>query len=423
MSRAFPRFGSKSPETYFQSAFRVQSPWTTVNDEGKTEIIKQECYIFDFALNRALRQISDYSCRLNTTDTNPEAKVGEFMKFLPVLAFDGSSMNVISAQDVLDITYAGTSATLLAKRWQTALLVHVDNDTLKRLQDSPDALDALMKIEGFRALNQEIETIINRSEAIKKLKKSNDDKKDEKKELSEEEKKIKSLRKQVQENLLKLAARIPSFMYLTDFREQTLRDVITQIEPELFRKVTGLSVKDFDVLCDIGLFDPEKMNQGIFGFRRYENSSLNYTGIDRHEGEDIGGWDTVLRRDEYNALYANQQATLSLQSAVLASIEETPEERPAVHKVTVTKTTVKKPDIVTAKYGIAPPVAPNNNTVSAVPIKNPVSQIAVPEINVGDKVRQKNSAKARLNLRTRHRKSFEWYSPQARSCLYTPMRL
>ena len=157
----------------------MQSPWTTVNSEGKTEIIKEECYIFDFALNRALRQISDYSCRLNTNDTNPEAKVGEFMKFLPVLAFDGSSMNVISAQDVLDITYAGTSATLLAKRWQTALLVHVDNDTLKRLQDNPDALEALMKIEGFRALNQEIETIINRSEAIKKAKKE-DDKKDKK---------------------------------------------------------------------------------------------------------------------------------------------------------------------------------------------------------------------------------------------------
>ena len=102
----------KSSETYFQSAFRVQSPWTTVNNEGQTEIIKQECYIFDFALNRALRQISDYSCRLNTNDTNPEAKVDEFMKFLPVLAFDGSSMNVISAQDVLDITYAGPSAIL-----------------------------------------------------------------------------------------------------------------------------------------------------------------------------------------------------------------------------------------------------------------------------------------------------------------------
>ena len=222
-------------------------------------------------------------------------------------------MNRIDAQDILDITYAGTSATLLAKRWQTALLVHVDNDTLKKLQSNQDALDALMNIEGFRQLNSEIQTIINRSEKVKKLKKEKGDNltKQEKKELSEDEKKAKSLRKQVQENLLKLAARIPAFMYLTDYREQTIKDVITQIEPELFKKVTGLSVKDFDILCSIGLFDPEKMNQGIFGFRKYENSSLSYTGIDKHEGEAVGGWDTVLRREEYEALYSKQQATIA----------------------------------------------------------------------------------------------------------------
>lgn len=315
----------KSPETYFQTAFRVQSPWEIKDEHGNREIIKKECYVFDFALERALRQISDYSCRLKVDDTSPEQKVSEFINFLPVLAFDGSSMNKIDAQDILDITYAGTSATLLAKRWQTALLVHVDNDTLKKLQSNQDALDALMNIEGFRSLNSEIQTIINRSEKVKKLKKEKGDNltKQEKKELTEDEKKAKSLRKQVQENLLKLAARIPAFMYLTDYREQTIKDVITQIEPELFKKVTGLSVKDFDVLCSIGLFDPEKMNQGIFGFRKYENSSLNYTGIDKHEGEAVGGWDTVLRREEYEALYSKQQATVTDLSDAIISATET----------------------------------------------------------------------------------------------------
>lgn len=315
----------KSPETYFQTAFRVQSPWEIKDEHGNREIIKKECYVFDFALERALRQISDYSCRLKVDDTSPEQKVSEFINFLPVLAFDGSSMNKIDAQDILDITYAGTSATLLAKRWQTALLVHVDNDTLKKLQSNQDALDALMNIEGFRSLNSEIQTIINRSEKVKKLKKEKGDNltKQEKKEIYEDEKKAKSLRKQVQENLLKLAARIPAFMYLTDYREQTIKDVITQIEPELFKKVTGLSVKDFDVLCSIGLFDPEKMNQGIFGFRKYENSSLNYTGIDKHEGELVGGWDTVLRREEYEALYSKQQATVTDLSDAIISATET----------------------------------------------------------------------------------------------------
>ena len=53
------------------------------------------------------------------------------------------------------------------------------------------------------------------------------------------------------------------------------------------------------------------MNQGIFGFRKYENSSLSYTGIDKHAGEAVGGWDTVLRREEYEELYGKQQATMT----------------------------------------------------------------------------------------------------------------
>ena len=161
----------KSPETYFQAAFRVQSPWEIVDKDGKKQVMKEECYIFDFALERSLRQISDYSCRLTVDDNmNTERKVNDFIHFLPVLAFDGAGMNMISAQDILDITYAGTSATLLAKRWQTALLVHVDNDTLKKLQSVPETLEALMNIEGFRALNQDINTIINRSDKVKKIK-------------------------------------------------------------------------------------------------------------------------------------------------------------------------------------------------------------------------------------------------------------
>ena len=55
--------------------------------------------------------------------------------------------------------------------------------------------------------------------------------KKERKELSEEEKKYKNLRKQIQEKLIKFATRIPIFMYLTDYRERSLKDVVTQLEP------------------------------------------------------------------------------------------------------------------------------------------------------------------------------------------------
>ncbi len=305
----------KSPETYFQTAFRVQSPWTVNNENGENEIIKNECYVFDFALDRALKQISDYSCRLDVKESNPEKKVAEFISFLPVLAYDGSTMRQISAQDVLDIALAGTSATLLAKRWESALLVNVDNDTLQRLLKNKEALDALMSIEGFRTLNQDIATIINKSEHVKNVKKEGEGKLNNKvkKQLTEEEKEYKSLRKQIQEKLIKFATRIPVFMYLTDYRERSLKDVITQLEPGLFKKVTGLDIKDFELLCSLGVFNANLMNDAIFKFKRYEDSSLSYTGIDRHADQDVGGWDTVIRREQYQQLFYNQQKTMVLE--------------------------------------------------------------------------------------------------------------
>lgn len=301
----------KSPETYFQAAFRVQSPWEVRNETGDKIIMKKECYVFDFALDRALRQISDYSCRLDINESNPEAKVGEFIKFLPVLAYDGSSMKEVNAQDILDIALAGTSATLLAKRWESALLVNVDNDTLKRLLDSPEAMKALMNIEGFRNLNSDISTIINKSEVIKNAKKKKTEaSQKEKKELSDEEKEIKSKRKQIQEKLIKFATRIPVFMYLTDYRERCLKDVITQLEPGLFKKVTGLSVEDFNMLCSLGVFNAPLMNDAIFKFKRYEDASLTYTGINRHAADEVGGWDTTIRKAQYEKLFYNQQSSM-----------------------------------------------------------------------------------------------------------------
>lgn len=205
----------KSPETYFQTAFRAQSPWTVEGEKGR-EIVKRTCYVLDFALDRALRQISDYSCRLDVEEKNPERKVAEFSRFLPVIAYDGSSMKRIDAAEILDIALAGTSATLLARRWESALLVNVDNDTLRRLMANERAMAALMRIEGFRAL---------------------------------------------------------------------------------------LEVAGFSLLCSLNVFNASLMNDAVYKFKRYEDASLVYTGLEaRPEDEPVGLFDTVLPRASYQEL-------------------------------------------------------------------------------------------------------------------------
>ena len=296
----------KSPETYFQAAFRVQSPWSIKNPNGdnpnEEEILKPVCFVFDFAPTRALRQLSEYGIGLAPNEHNPETAVKELISFLPVLAYDGANMTQIDAGGVLDIAMAGTSATLLARKWESAVLVNVDNDTLRRILENPEAMAAVERIEGWRALGDNvIETIINKSDRVKELKNKAKDRSlsaKEKKELSEEEKEFKSKRKLVQEKLIKFATRIPAFMYLTDYRENTLQDVITKIEPDLFKTVTGLTVADFHLLVRLKVFNTEQMNHAVFAFRRYEDSSLRYTGIESHEGlTHYGLYDTVVARE------------------------------------------------------------------------------------------------------------------------------
>jgi len=242
-------------------------------------------------------------------------------------------------------------------------------------------------------LNQDIQTIINKSEAVKKAKKDGGEKTPkEKKELSDEEKEYKSMRKKIQEKLIKFATRVPVFMYLTDYRERSLKDVITQLEPGLFKKVTGLDVKDFELLCSLGVFNANLMNDAIFKFKRYEDASLTYTGIDKHEGKDVGGWDTVIKRAEYEELFYNQQATMTapaieeIPAAAPVAVSKAPQKPSATPTKPISASTAKKPVTasVTAQYGVKKPA------IGIGVVAKATEDYVAPDVQVGTIVKHKS---------------------------------
>ena len=94
-------------------------------------------------------------------------------------------------------------------------------------------------------------------------------------------------------------------MYLTDYRERCLKDVITRLEPGLFKRVTGLTKKDFELLVSLDVFNSALMNDAVFKFKRYEDASLAYTGIIRHSAADIGLYDTVITSKEFGPRFVN----------------------------------------------------------------------------------------------------------------------
>ena len=91
-------------------------------------------------------------------------------------------------------------------------------------------------------------------------------------------------------------------MYLTDYRERSLKDVITMLEPSLFKSVTGLTIEDFELLVSLNVFNSSLMNDAVYKFKRYEDASLTYSGINKHKDENVGLFDTVISSLEFQEL-------------------------------------------------------------------------------------------------------------------------
>jgi hypothetical protein len=299
-----PQWGSililrslKSPESYFQAAFRVQSPWVTRNDDGTRTINKHLCFVFDFDPNRALTLIYQYGTKLagGSTKTAPAEVIGELIEFLPIFAFDGGRMDPVDVNAVMDWGTAGAGAAMLAKRWGSPRLIDLSEAVLTKLLANSSLIERLEQMEDFRGLRQDATKIIAHSQRLRQGKRSesggSDEREDPEAKVARKAKRdqVNSLRSK----LLKFVQAVPVFMYLTDFREQALVDVIESLDTQLFERVTGLTLGDFHMLAETGVFDAGHMNEAIWQFRLFERASLDYLGTAPHasEGRTLGLWD------------------------------------------------------------------------------------------------------------------------------------
>ncbi len=288
----------KSPESYFQAAFRIQSPWAYRKPDDTVDVQKEQVYVFEFDPNRALTLVAEYGMRLGSIgDVSPKEAIGQLLNYLPIFAFAGGAMTQLDATDVLNWATAGVGATALAQRWNSPLLVDINEHTLASLLEHPEIIEALEQIEDFRNLAQMAQQVITSSKLLKKAKRENKSKldRDQRKEQTETAKR----RKEIRERLQKLLAKIPVFMYVTDAREQALKDIILGVDSGLFERVTGLTVADFELLNNLGLFNAQHMNAAIYQFKAFEDSSLEYANApdEKPAPAKIGLWDKTVPAD------------------------------------------------------------------------------------------------------------------------------
>lgn len=292
----------RSPESYFQAAFRVQSPWVTKNDDGTRTVNKDTCFVFDFDPNRALTLVYQYGTKLagSSIHTSPAEVITELVDFLPIFAFDGGRMDPVDVNAVMDWGTAGAGAAMLAKRWGSPRLIDLSEAVLTRLLANGGLVDRLAQMEDFRTLREDASKIISQSKKLRagtKPKGADGEAEPEDPELTATRKAKREQVNTLRSKLLKFIQAVPVFMYLTDFREESLVDVIRSLDTQLFERVTGLTLADFEKLSDVGVFHPAHMNEAIWQFRLFELASLDYlrpptTDVD---GRRVGLWDTVVQ--------------------------------------------------------------------------------------------------------------------------------
>ena len=66
------------------------------------------------------------------------------------------------------------------------------------------------------------------------------------------------------------------------------------------------------------------MNDAVYKFKRYEDSSLEYTGIDKHTGTVIGLWDTAIDTAQLPEQYGREEPAAVSTDQQLPEEEETP---------------------------------------------------------------------------------------------------
>lgn len=304
-SGVFLLHDSESSEGYFQTAFRVQSPYTeSYFDENAvrcTKVLKNEVYVFDFDPNRTLQKVNNLKTtvvdnRDGMKDGKELASLQEVLNFLPVIAFSGASFTSLDASEVVVWATSGITSGSFVREWAGGR-VGTSDAVCQAIFDDPDLLEECKGLQmwaahndravrstlkgkgknkpvGFQAnSNPALTEDLAKKEAASKGKKTSN-----KPELSAEEKaalkKAKEEKDLIRDILSYLKNRLPLFMFLTDDRESALVDVIDGVGADLFKETTNISKEAFAKLVKIGAFDARIWDGRVDKFRKLEAISI-----------------------------------------------------------------------------------------------------------------------------------------------------
>ena len=142
---------------YMQTIFRVQTP-ATINGR-----VKEDCYVFDFAPDRTLKVLAEtakISTKAGKQGESERRLLGEFLNFCPIISMDGSQMNQLDTEHMLQQLKRVYVERVVQNGFEDGFLY---NDELTKLNDIDiSKFDKLSKIIGqTKAMGKRNDITIN----------------------------------------------------------------------------------------------------------------------------------------------------------------------------------------------------------------------------------------------------------------------
>lgn len=321
---------STSASTYLQTIFRVQSP---CNLNGK---IKTDCYVFDFAPDRALKVIAE-SVNISTKPgrINSEEKqkiLGAFLNYCPVISLEGTKMKELSTSRLLQRVKRVYAEKAIKNGFDDDSLY---SDELLKLQNvDVEKFKGLQKIlEQTKSLGKTKQIDINKQgltdEEYEELERLEKKQKKNKKELTPEEKEELERRKEILNNkaiaksiLRSISIRIPLLIYGANiaFNEDITIENLTElvddvswqefmpkgVTKDLFKEfikyydkevfiVAGLKIRDIAKSADnLPILERIKEITKLFSYFKNPDKETVLTPwrvVNMHMSDCLGGYD------------------------------------------------------------------------------------------------------------------------------------
>ena len=235
---------TRSPESYFQTIFRCQSP-----DDRRG---KEECAVIDFNPQRCLEMIYEFADIAAKSGQSTQQAVREFLEFAPVLDHSGNKPVEIDTDKVLNMMsatggYVERFGSTVMLNW--ALLDTVSNKFYginpdKNVKSSSQIADnELIPGKNFEPTNQS------------KTKSTPDP--------TEEE------RRELHQKIITMMRRLPTYLLLESKKIDRVEDMLYTNNNELFEETVGISIETFKELCE-GFIKTERLDRCIMAFNQIE---------------------------------------------------------------------------------------------------------------------------------------------------------